>query len=480
MAQPRALPEPDADDVLREPPRIRRTQREMVEATTPAEPAQTTAPASPSRAEPARPTPAAPARADAYRTASTASETTREETAPEEATHDETAREASARPGLRPVETPAPVSLQPGLTRIRRPQYEDEADDEAPARQNTPLSGAALFGGGRSADPARSPDYGDYDDDYDEAEEDDAAFMQPARPRDPELARQRIRALRQRGSGLSPAERAALDGDYASDDADEDYDEPVVAARTTRADLPTVSVTSSADRYDDYADEDDEVDDGPVVVASSQRVPYPSGGSADRANGGSRFERRQRDSGPDDDLAPLSAARDEQWELPDFTEVLEPAAEQHINDDILLDRARIIEDTLDSFGAPGNVVEVNPGPVITQFGVEPDYIEGRGGKRTRVKVQAIARLADDLALALAARSIRIEAPVPGKGFVGIEVPNAETSLVSLRDIMESREFNKINSKLRVGLGQSVDGTPVAADLTLMPHLLIAGTTGSGK
>ena len=169
-----------------------------------------------------------------------------------------------------------------------------------------------------------------------------------------------------------------------------------------------------------------------------------------------------------------------EWHMPDFRRVLDPVAEQNINDELLLDRARIIEDTLASFGAPGKVVEVNPGPAITQFGVEPDYVEGRGGKRTRVKVQAIARLADDLALSLAARSIRIEAPVPGKGFVGIEVPNSETALVSLRDIMEGPEFAHLDTKLRIGLGQSVDGTPVAADMTTMPHLLIAGTTGSGK
>ena len=169
-----------------------------------------------------------------------------------------------------------------------------------------------------------------------------------------------------------------------------------------------------------------------------------------------------------------------EWHMPDFRRVLDPAAEQNINDELLLDRARIIEDTLASFAAPGKVVEVNPGPAITQFGVEPDYVEGRGGKRTRVKVQAIARLGDDLALSLAARSIRIEAPVPGKGFVGIEVPNSETALVSLRDIMEGPEFARLDTKLRIGLGQSVDGTPVAADMTTMPHLLIAGTTGSGK
>ncbi len=168
------------------------------------------------------------------------------------------------------------------------------------------------------------------------------------------------------------------------------------------------------------------------------------------------------------------------WALPDFRQVLEVGSENKIADEVIQERVRVIEDTLQAFGAPGKVVEISPGPVITQFGVEPDYMVSRQGKKTRVKVSAIARLDADLALALAARSIRIEAPVPGKGYVGIEVPNAETALVSLRDIMESETFQKIDSKLRISLGLSVDGAPIAADLTMMPHLLIAGTTGSGK
>ncbi|MBN1681882.1 MAG: DNA translocase FtsK 4TM domain-containing protein [Anaerolineae bacterium] len=174
------------------------------------------------------------------------------------------------------------------------------------------------------------------------------------------------------------------------------------------------------------------------------------------------------------------AAGTNHYELPDFRKLLRRGDEQRINDEILLDKARVIEDTLESFGAPGKVVEVNPGPVITQFGIEPDFLVARSGKRTRVKVGSIARLDADLALALAARTIRIEAPVPGKGFVGIEVPNDEVALVGLYDIMDSPEFRRIDSKLRLALGLGVDGTPVSADLTAMPHLLIAGTTGSGK
>ena len=168
------------------------------------------------------------------------------------------------------------------------------------------------------------------------------------------------------------------------------------------------------------------------------------------------------------------------WEPPDYREILEKGTVQSIDRDYLLERARVIEETLQSFGAPGKIVEINSGPVITQFGVEPDYLVSRQGKKTRVKVSSIAKLDADLARALAARSIRVEAPVPGKGFVGIEVPNAKTTLVSLRDIIESDSFRGLKSKLRIGLGRSVDGAPIATDLTLMPHLLIAGTTGSGK
>jgi DNA segregation ATPase FtsK/SpoIIIE, S-DNA-T family len=168
------------------------------------------------------------------------------------------------------------------------------------------------------------------------------------------------------------------------------------------------------------------------------------------------------------------------YNVPDYRSLLAPGSEQDFDREALVKRAKIIEETLSSFGAPGRVVEINTGPVITQFGVEPDYVTVRGGKKSRVKVSAIAQLDKDLQLSLGAKSVRIEAPVPGKGFVGIEVPNDQPATVSLRDVMESKEFNRIKSPLAIALGQSVDGAPVAADLTSMPHLLIAGTTGSGK
>jgi DNA segregation ATPase FtsK/SpoIIIE, S-DNA-T family len=168
------------------------------------------------------------------------------------------------------------------------------------------------------------------------------------------------------------------------------------------------------------------------------------------------------------------------WQLPPIDEILNPGVTAVSSDASDRQRAQLIEDTLASFGAPAKTVEINRGPTITQFGVEPGFTDPRGGKTTRVKVSKITSLADDLALALAAPSIRIQAPVPGKGFIGIEVPNAEISLVALRDVMESEEFRKKKSPLRFALGKDVSGRPSVTDLATMPHLLIAGTTGSGK
>ena len=175
-----------------------------------------------------------------------------------------------------------------------------------------------------------------------------------------------------------------------------------------------------------------------------------------------------------------TAASTSPWQLPDYADMLSGGGEQRLEREVLRERAQIIEDTLRSFGAPGRVVAINSGPVITQFGVEPLHWEQRSGKQSRVKVGAIAQLEKDIQLALGARTIRVEAPVPGKGYVGIEVPNKTAALVSLRDVMATDAFRRLHSPLAIALGQRVDGSPVAADLIRMPHLLIAGTTGSGK
>jgi DNA segregation ATPase FtsK/SpoIIIE, S-DNA-T family len=169
-----------------------------------------------------------------------------------------------------------------------------------------------------------------------------------------------------------------------------------------------------------------------------------------------------------------------EWVLPSIEDTLDLGTETPVNDEFDRHQAQIIEESLESFGAPGRVVEINRGPTITQFGVEPAFVETRGSRK-RVRVNRIANLADDLALALAATRVRVEAPVPGKGFVGIEVPNDEVALVSLRDGITNAAFQRLEGRpLRFALGQDVSGNAVSADLAAMPHLLIAGTTGSGK
>ena len=168
------------------------------------------------------------------------------------------------------------------------------------------------------------------------------------------------------------------------------------------------------------------------------------------------------------------------WTLPVVSDILESGTDTDVNSAVIREQVEIIEHTLESFGAPATVVEINQGPTVTQFGVEPNYIQMRNGRQTKVKVGKIASLADDLALALAAKSIRIQAPVPGKSYVGIEVPNPSKTLVSLRDVIESPSFGRIKGTLGLGLGQNVSGESIVADLASMPHLLIAGTTGSGK
>ncbi|WP_137742849.1 DNA translocase FtsK [Robertmurraya siralis] len=130
-----------------------------------------------------------------------------------------------------------------------------------------------------------------------------------------------------------------------------------------------------------------------------------------------------------------------------------------------------LERTFQSFGVKAKVTQVHLGPAVTKYEVHPDV---------GVKVSKIVSLSDDLALALAAKDIRIEAPIPGKSAIGIEVPNSEVAMVSLREVLESKQNDKPDSKLMIGLGRDITGEAVLAELNKMPHLLVAGATGSGK
>jgi S-DNA-T family DNA segregation ATPase FtsK/SpoIIIE len=174
-------------------------------------------------------------------------------------------------------------------------------------------------------------------------------------------------------------------------------------------------------------------------------------------------------------IDPAEAARrrlfQKEWRLPSVTlldsasETADAARHDHQRN------VRIIEEKLRSFAIPATVVATNTGPVVTQYEVRPD---------ARIKLSRIEGLADDLAMALAARSIRIEAPIPGRDVVGIEIPNHASEMVGMRAVYEDADMASATSLLTFALGRDVSGKPYAVDLGRMPHLLIAGATGSGK
>ncbi|MBQ8003137.1 MAG: DNA translocase FtsK [Clostridia bacterium] len=137
----------------------------------------------------------------------------------------------------------------------------------------------------------------------------------------------------------------------------------------------------------------------------------------------------------------------------------------------LREQAKRLVETLRSFGVEAKVLEVSKGPTVTRFELQP---------ATGVKVSKIVNLADDIALNLAALSVRIEAPIPGKSAVGIEIPNTGNTMVRLREVIDSDEFRNFKAKTAFALGKDISGTPIITDISKMPHVLIAGTTGSGK
>jgi S-DNA-T family DNA segregation ATPase FtsK/SpoIIIE len=163
---------------------------------------------------------------------------------------------------------------------------------------------------------------------------------------------------------------------------------------------------------------------------------------------------------------------DTPWLPPDLDLFQKPPASGRTFDrESLIMNSRILEKKLADFGVNGRVVTVHPGPVITMYEFEP---------ASGVKVNRIVNLSDDLALALRAMSVRIIAPLPGKSVVGIEIPNAEREIVYIRDLLESESYRSSPSKLTLVLGKDIFGNPVEADLARMPHLLVAGATGTGK
>ena len=187
------------------------------------------------------------------------------------------------------------------------------------------------------------------------------------------------------------------------------------------------------------------------------------------ANDTAAFPQEEPDIGSEDDAVPVAVSA----KLPPINLLAKPARGKinNKNNQYIADNIKRLEEILGSFGIMARVTKVSRGPVITRYEVQPP---------SGVKVSRIVGLADDIALGMAAPDVRIEAPVPGKSVVGIEVPNREIATVYLRELVETVEFQQSPSCLTMALGKDVAGNPILDDLTRMPHLLIAGATGAGK
>ncbi len=231
---------------------------------------------------------------------------------------------------------------------------------------------------------------------------------------------------------------------------------------------------------------------GAVLPYRERRRPEPPVPAEEEppADARPRVRVRRPEARQDSLLEPAAAvqpAADGKWQLPP-PEVLDAPSQGNMpGEGELQHSAAIIREALADFGIIAQIVDIRPGPTVTQFGIDPGYREKRdryGGliRRERVKVSEVLSLRDDLALSLATQSLRIEAPVPGRNVIGLEVPNSTGSLVSLRSVTDSPAFQRMRAKSRlaIALGENVSGESVVGDLGTMPHLLIAGSTGSGK
>jgi len=189
-------------------------------------------------------------------------------------------------------------------------------------------------------------------------------------------------------------------------------------------------------------------------------------------------------AGEGDLLSPrIVGSSAQEWRLPRLEDMLGDWERRSDSDDLIRQQGRLIQETLALFGVPADFEGAYKGPSVTQYLIKPGYVERTvqgERKRIKVKVSKIAGLANDLALALAAPNVRIEAPIPGTGYVGVEVPNHEGNKVGLKELMESETFVQSKARLRIALGEDVKGQAIISDMARMPHLLIAGATGSGK
>lgn len=227
---------------------------------------------------------------------------------------------------------------------------------------------------------------------------------------------------------------------------------------------------SSVENQPHITTKEKEINDYPIIIDCSTVQAQVPADAGDANNEEQHNEEQHKVT--ENSLLLAEARNSESYSIPPLTLLKKPikVKSSRMNKDII-ENVHILEETLENFGIKVCVSEVHKGPAITRYEVQP---------APGIKVSRIIRLADDIALSLAAPTVRIEAPIPGKSALGIEVPNKEIAVVHLREILETREFQNASSRLTIALGKDITGNPIIADLMKMPHLLIAGATGSGK
>ena len=228
-------------------------------------------------------------------------------------------------------------------------------------------------------------------------------------------------------------------------------------------DVPTIPIFGHEDHQERSIHESNE------MQSSTEESTISSKSSPSKPRSMTKMTDSSLTNSAEGSISDAGEVENQAYELPPLTLLDEPKKQQTTSKSEVQQKGKLLETTLKNFGVNAKVTQIKIGPAVTQYEVQP----AQG-----VKVSRIVNLHSDLALALAAKDIRIEAPIPGKSAVGIEVPNDKISLVSLKEVLQ--EKFPVQNKLEVALGRDISGEPMTAELNKMPHLLVAGSTGSGK
>ncbi|MBY9081947.1 DNA translocase FtsK [Paenibacillus sp. HN-1] len=262
--------------------------------------------------------------------------------------------------------------------------------------------------------------------------------------------------------GVTPIIRDFFEHIRSEGLSDEEREEWGEFSPTARGSLRTVDPEPNVEQMpDDFGDPG-------LAPEEPGSLAAEAGGTMDAASASGIAEPVPGAEGPD----PVPKPKPKPYKLPPFRLLSKPNNGGKGSDQSdYMQTARKLEATLESFNVRAKVLEVVRGPAVTRYEIQPDI---------GVKVSRIVNLTDDIALALAAKDIRMEAPIPGKSAIGIEVPNPEVSLVTMREVMETQIFQEAESKLTIAFGRDISGQTIIGNLARMPHLLVAGATGSGK